>query len=464
MDATRQVVLTATNALLDQYDRVYPHLMPIRGAGNYECLAATGELATYFPTATRGEISCEDGPCKAGLHCSLKEGGCLYFDQLRAALRSTSPLTNYAYWLAMRRFAGGLGDVGRVIVDEAHALPDELMKAHAISISSRQRGGTAYRTVQQWAEWGGGQAARLRVEIDHLGNGRPRERLRLQRQLSSFESLARMDAASWAFDFDSHGGVQFEPTVPRLLLPLLANRSERMLYLSATVTPAMLTDLFGVDPSEVESVVLPSTFPVERRPIYLLKTARIDKRADRVSLGYWVEQIDRLISDRLDRKGIIHTVSYDRQQFLLTSSAHRSIMLAPRGSVGLAAAVTEFKRARGPLVLVSPSIEQGFDFPYDECEYVIVGKVPFPDTRSAIMRARIAATPGYRDHATMQRLVQMCGRGMRHDDDSCEVFIVDDHARWFVGKLGHQLAPQWWMDAVQFVRFHPEPLPKLAAA
>jgi Rad3-related DNA helicase len=59
----------------------------------------------------------------------------------------------------------------------------------------------------------------------------------------------------------------------------------------------------------------------------------------------------------------------------------------------------------------------------------------------------------------MQKLVQACGRGMRGPLDWCETFIVDDQLRsdWFFRKYKKH-APRWFIAAVEFVDYMPEPL------
>jgi Rad3-related DNA helicase len=48
--------------------------------------------------------------------------------------------------------------------------------------------------------------------------------------------------------------------------------------------------------------------------------------------------------------------------------------------------IEQFKKSKDPIILVSPSVTTGFDFPYEECQFQIIGKVPWPDTSSAVMK------------------------------------------------------------------------------
>lgn len=438
----RAVVLTATKGLMDQYASTFPHLYDVRGAGNYECLAAKDEFKAAY-LHRRGPLWCDKGPCHGGASCTLKDNGCLYFDRYRGALAARTVLTNYSYWLSMRRFAKGLGAVQTLILDEAHALPEQLMGACRIEIPTFMLDSrNVPKSHKTWREWAERMIAMTAVEGDDD------TRVKKEKLRQDLTNLRSMDE-SWAWDL-WQDKIIFEPTIPRLLLPMLytPDRESHVVYLSATATPSMLR-LLDIPEADIESHEMKSTFPVERRPVYVVGGVRVDFRSmqNPENQAKWIESIDRILDDRPDRKGIIHTVSYDRQQILVHASRHAARFLVPTRSQDLLGTVERLRTSPEPYVLVSPSVSTGFDFPYTDCEFQIIAKVPFPDTRSAIARARIKSTPGYRDHLTMQTLVQMCGRGMRAADDRCETFIVDQHARWFLEQAG-ELAPRWFTESI----------------
>jgi Rad3-related DNA helicase len=453
----RLVTLTATNGLLSQYVDIFPHLASIKGARNYECLAARDELRRYFRLSPVGTVqTCDDGPCRSGIPCTLKNDGCTYFDAIRRATAARQVVTNYAYWLAMRKYAGGLGLADVLIFDEAHALPEQLMSAFRIEISHYELSGRPPRSMKDWALWGAMMSERVKRPAGEDED----TRLRRQKAIDRFTQLSHVDE-TWAVD-RTFTGYTFEPTIPADLFPLASDPTTQNVYLSATITLRTL-QLLGLDRDTIEPLILTSSFPLERRPVYLVPSTRVDYKMDRLKRDWWLSRIDAVIRQRLDRKGIIHTVSYRRQREIVEHSAFgtrgRGLMLAPTPQ-SLIPDLERFRSMPPPAILVAPSIEQGYDFPMTDAEYVIIAKMPFPDTRSAIMKARIAATEGYRDHLTMQRVVQASGRAMRAEDDSCETIILDDHARWFLTKHA-DLAPQWFLDAMIWSTRLPTPLPKL---
>lgn len=453
LDARRQVVLTATNGLLTQYG-VFPWLVEVKGASNYPCKAAHDEFKRYFPFKSR-RVMCDDGPCHAGELCSLKDHGCDYFDAVRNFLGAQAGKTNYAMWLASRRYGRGLGVAQRLTCDEAHALPEQLMAAHRIEITaSLLDGARPPSTIAGWKQWAQSKLAELGVTAG------TRDDLRMLREKTNAAllGLTKMDR-QWAWDdpFGQGGKYTFEPTVPRLLMPLLQHLDpySSIVYLSATITPATL-DLLGVDRSDVTYWQMKSHFPIASRPIYLIRGGRVDFRMREEGRQHWLTTMHGICEARRDRSGIIHSVSFVRAEEIYNGLAlwrtndgvvDGSRYLLHRRGVSAADIVSNFKCSPRGTILISPSVMTGFDFPYTEAEFQIISKCPFPDTRSRIMKARIKATPRYRDVLTATTLTQACGRINRADDDQGETFIVDEHADWFL-RENEDLFADWFLAAV----------------
>lgn len=131
------------------------------------------------------------------------------------------------------------------------------------------------------------------------------------------------------------------------------------------------------------------------------------------------------------------------------------MVLHDPGSVGLRSGLDRFLQRRDS-ILVSPSATTGIDLPYGMCEYQIISKIPYPDMRSKVMRARMKIDPDYPAYIAAQTLVQASGRGMRAEDDQCETFIVDGLWGWFYSRFA-QFMPRWWKGAVKRVGRLPAP-------
>ena len=217
-------------------------------------------------------------------------------------------------------------------------------------------------------------------------------------------------------------------------------------------------------------------FPAHRNPIYMvapkkqaadgsgLVSIRIDRNTsdeDKAAFVRWLD--DEWIEPRLDRKGLIQTNSYAWQAFVMERSRYAALMIgntADEDSESAWEAAERFKRADAPRLLVGPSFTTGWDFAMDACEYVLEIKVPFGERGTKLSKAREKRDPDYSSFIAMQTTEQAALRGMRREDDSCEVGLCDGHFEWFVWKNRH-LAQDWFVSAVRKVEKVPRPLPKL---
>jgi ATP-dependent DNA helicase DinG len=474
------IFLTSTKGLQNQLVEDFGEsgLVDIRGMGNYPCKEAANEL---FGRDNRAP-ACDEGPCLAGWKCPLAEDGCSYFDARRIAAASPLTVTNYSYWMAVNADSGPdkkrpLAERGRLVLDEAHAAIDELGDFLAIEVGHWEVEGVLGRNfpqgtsaVEEWRTWARtlsaecakrleqlGSEVRLGVSNNRRGLSRLRELRDLQRRL---QGIAAMDG-DWVMEEarDRRGRrvVRFDPVWPGAYAESsLFTGVPKVILTSATIRPKTL-ELLGVPADEYEFLEYPSSFPVALRPFTWVPTVRVRYDMDPGSARLWAAKIDRIIGQRLDRKGIIHTVSYQRRDYLLRYSEYARYMVVHDAAGQIIDAVRKFKEMPAPAILVSPSVGTGFDFPGDECRYIIVGKVPFPSTKSKVLQARQERDKDYFAYVAAQQLVQMVGRGMRSNDDWCEGIIVDDNWSWFYGKY-KKFMPRWFTAACKVSKTVPEPL------
>lgn len=477
LSGARTAFLTSTKALQSQLidDFHTAGLVDVRGANNYECIESRPQPGELFKI-----VNCEHGFCKAGIKCKSQPTGCLYFDQVRSARRSELVVTNYTYYMVKQsqpEEEATLGAFDMLVLDEAHDAVDELCSHLSIEIpkydvESLLAGNLldADAPLVRWQEWARKLAVEAVGKFEHLRN-----ELRLGliewrsgvRKMRAYEgladSLARLGAAQeeWVCDIIRTGSqrhivAKFDPVWPgRYAEGSLFRGVKKIILTSATIRPKTL-ELLGVKAEDIDFVDFPSVFPKERRPVIHVSTVRVDKNIDAGDRKLWVAKIDAIIRARTDRKGIIHTVSYERARYIFENSSFRDYMLMHETRTARDV-VEVFKRGDPPLVLISPSMTTGWDFPYDACRYQIIAKIPFPDTRNKVMAQRTKEDKTYGHYIAMQTLVQACGRGMRASDDLCETIIVDDHARWFIPKW-RNFAPRWFMESYQSVPMLPKPL------
>lgn len=476
--------LTRTRALMEQIGRDF-HLPEIKGRNAYPCLALApgGELDHLRPVFGARTSNCDEGPCISRIACSLKGQGCRYFDALAEARRSPVISSNYACWLAQWRYGQGLGygsAARRVLVcDEAHDLFDTLAESISVSLSLGRLKAFGPPTSPDLASWGTWarttQPLVVRQLLEHgpldddaeLSAEIPEPAYRRARQLTQLYTQLR--AVELAADHPDRYVIEIEGTPPARvtlhniwptredLTTYLLRGAEKTILVSATLSRKTVM-MLGIDPDrEVEWIDSFEGFDPRSRPVYSWPVARNQYSASEYDRFQIVTAIDQIIRGRQDRKGIIHTVSYARQQEIVKRSEWSRHMYIHTSARALPEALARFREAQPPAILVSPSVTTGHDFPGDQCEYIVFPKLPWPHTKSPIMEARKARDREYPAYLAMQEIVQGSGRGTRRAEDRCEVFILDAHwGQWFAATY-RAFAPEWFWAAHKRVTQVPDP-------
>lgn len=488
----RVCILVATKAQQDQLERDFGHLeglVDVRGQSNYPCLV-------------KEDTTVEDGPCHTGVLCPHKNPGskrgfrpeslfdedeeidevpdddaepCPYYETVRKAQSAPIVVTNYSFWLAKNAYSGGIGDFDMLVMDEAHAAPGELAAFLSLTIHEQDASGLLRMELPgeaTWFKWA--EAAREVCEREKLfissSRSTEKSKIRRLRKLKTLSSklhlLLDLGTKIWTPERQKHS-MRWDVTNPGPLAErFLFRDTEENVLSSATVRPKTL-ELLGVEEEDKDFFEYPSNFPVSRRPIWVLqrdtegrRIPRMNFRTTEMEREGWHDTINKLVGDRLDRRGIVHTVSYSRAREIYDRSPHAHYMiLHDPGSESLLAAVEEYLD-RKPSVLVTPAATTGLDFPYDHCEYQVIAKIPYPDMRSKVLRARMKVDSDYPSYLAMQTLVQSCGRGMRAQDDQVETFIVDGNFNWFLGRYA-AFSPRWWRKAIRKTTGIPKPMKAL---
>jgi len=441
----RTTILTSTKGLQDQLVQDFSGigLVEVRGRSNYPCVRGDG------PTA-------DEGWCHLGQKCDFRSGGCAYFDALNRAMGSRYVVTNYAMWLSASEF---LNKSAVLIMDEAHNAPGHLDAFLETDVDFRELSEVLGRELlppRNWNEW-------LRViqrEVKSLvkeGIASPftsiKKLKRLVKVTRVLDSLARtIDTPAVA---EKIGDIyRLNPVyLDQYAEPLLFRGIDNVLLTSATVTEHT-AKVLGIKKYAYRE--FPSAFPIANRPVIYLPTVKMDRRTTRADEALWFSRIEAILKGRRDRKGIIHSVSYDRAK-TIAKTGHPVMLHTTKNT---AIAVRKFKHSKPPMVLISPAMTTGWDFPYDECEFQIIAKVPFPDGRSQINQVRARLDPDFPMHKAWQGIVQAAGRGVRAVDDRCETLIIDDNFKWLLGRYGH-LAPTWFRQAIIKVQVLPTPPEKI---
>lgn len=410
----RALILVATKGLQDQLMRDFESIgmVDIRGHGNYPCAAPS----RYEPV------------CRTPWDCNYKV-------DVDIARRSNLVVTNYAYWMALARYSNHslLGDFDLLVCDECHGLLNHLTDGVSVDIHRSDVRDMLEMDIpngldnEEWEAWLSAACRfgdRKYPPSTLLGDPDAGKVRAFMRQLHTARGITTQP---WTMRGERVPNVC--PVWPaRYADAYVYSNISKVVLCSATVPPS-IRKYVGIPKDKSSYMELDAGFNPARRPFIFVPTVRVDRKMGRGEYIVWMKKIDKIVGDRLDRKGVIHTRSYDRAQQVVDMSDYGGIMITHKPG-GIRQAVDEFVKASPPCVLVSPSVETGFDFHGDICRYQIISKVPFPDGRDPLLQAR-SDDKGYINFLTAMTIEQMAGRSTRSREDMSETFIIDNHFKWF---------------------------------
>lgn len=454
--------VTESLALMDQYMEDYASvgMVKLMGKRNYPC-----KLRPDDP-----DYSCEQGQSSRCLYsgtvaCPLSQA------EMRAAT-SLLVVTNYMKWIKGSRLTPGLGHIQRIVFDEGDRAPDVLAQAMRVTLTSREIEDVMAldwpvnrSEMVDWKEWAVNARAEahetyLAMQKQVATDPKPswvKVMLHMRSIVQKLSTLATARPEHWVCD-ETDKGYLFDPIrVGRYAESKLLMRVPRIIVVSATVRPKTLY-LMGMPKQAFRFTEYDSEFDPKRCPIYYIPTLRVDRRARDLSM-LWI-RLDQIAARRTDRKGLIQTVSYAGRDEILSRSRFAYAMLVNERGEPSTDTLRLFRASDPGTILASPSFGRGYDFPGRDAEWQFVCKIPFPDSRSKIVKARQEDDPEYAPYCAINTLVQYFGRIVRSKTDQGENFIGDSHLDWFLPRWGY-LAPRSFHGFFRRVEIVPPPPPPL---
>lgn len=196
------------------------------------------------------------------------------------------------------------------------------------------------------------------------------------------------------------------------------------------------------------TVLVRSTFPPSRRPIYLYPIAELSRKNYETSIAPIAAAINKILSTR-DGRTLVHTVSYDLNK-ALNQRLHQTRPVFTYASSAAKPQAIEGYLSHPDSILLAPSLDRGIDLPEDDCRHIIIPKIPFPSIGDKQVASRMYSKGGrlWYSVKTIRSLVQMTGRGFRSEDDYCETYILDKTFLTNIWRQSKHLLPEWWKEAL----------------
>jgi Rad3-related DNA helicase len=452
------------------------YAVELKGRANYPTL----RYAHLFPRinasmcTSKKETHCRwccDGTCNpegrtddSGNEICFAKFDCPYRVQKARAVGAQLAVVNTALFLTEANYVGQFSGWPWLVLDEADLIEASLLSFIELEITKHwiDRLGLdppARKTVEEaWIDWAKNLALpSVTAELERLQNAygvedmrRQQDLERMQRKLDIF--LNEVTATKWVFMPEEERWV-FKPVyVSRYAEKNLWRHADRFILMSATIiSPDEMAHSLGIPREDIDFIDLASTFPPEHRPIYYQPAANLTKKTETVERPKAIKALDDILDKYPKTNVLVHTVSYGFARQIVSMSRHKRRMITYDQAVDRATKLEEFKKAPRGAVLVASSMDRGVDLPGDECDVVVIMKVPYLNLGDKQVLARLYSDKKggelwYKVNA-IRTIVQMSGRAVRSIDDRCHIYILDAQFERLY-RENRFLFPQWWRDAL----------------
>lgn len=460
--------ICTTKSLQNQILEDFDYGKIIKGRANYPTLLRP-ELTTEDCNGTwaEGEDSCDWCP---NMH------QCHYQVAKENAAEASLAILNIAYFLAetglgKSRFA----DRDLVVIDEADTLEEQLMSWIEIRVTPHMRRQIGLKTIPKktvpsdWVRW---MTEELEPALTRrLQELKAQQRLfdvdvKQQREIKRVERLRAKvrDATEGGLNISEgwvmtgyegakeaeNATVVFKPVrITRdLSYPALWMRGHQFLLMSATTISAeqMAEDL-GLEKDDWAYVKMDSSFPPENRPIFARNVVSVTAKTKKTAYPKIIDALDQVIDENPGVRILVHTVSYELTRELYNKTKSNRVMTYWQASER-DRVLAQFLQ-RDDSVLLAPSFERGIDLPGEDCQVIVIAKIPYPYLGDKQISSRMYQKGGSVWYAvqTIRSIAQMTGRGMRSKDDWCDTYILDAQFRRLY-RENKRLFPKWWTDAL----------------
>lgn len=222
----------------------------------------------------------------------------------------------------------------------------------------------------------------------------------------------------------------------------LFRKAKYFIHMSSTICGVeSYKKSLGIKDKECFYINIDNPIPLENRKIKVYPNFKVSGGfSDYKGLA---EDIDHICNHHKDESGIIHTVSFDLANKILNNSKSKNRMIISNDR----REILRHLSTRNGIVL-SPSIEKGFDAKDDLSRFQILPKVPYAYLGDPLISYNSKAKGDWYARSAILRIVQACGRSIRGVDDYASTYILDSNFLRLL-KENEYLFPRWFIDSLE---------------
>lgn len=452
-------IVTATKGLQEQYLKDDSAIINLYGKKNYGCPKGAGHYTSE--------------KCMVHVHAKTcnPHASCPYVKTRKEWKESSFRMTNHSFEVKAPPIALSTNNTQLLIIDECHVIDDQLIDNAKIVISAEYLKrfektcglpftGKFIALINEMVDYKVGTVfvpdKSLREEVNTLLSVISHKITELDVDPGPAALLVIAELRMYAYTLGGLLSVDGEWLVDEYafsskisLTPVYAHqvsqhalfsKADQFIHMSATICGFdEYKKTLGILDSESAVFEVPNPIPLDHRPIVPIEAVKVSGSYSRADL---INAVDMIIARHGEESGVIHTVSFQLAKEILERSKHANRMLISNDRKE----ILHFLKKNGS-ILLSPSVETGYDFKGDLARWQIIAKVPYGFLGDPYIKLNMARSSKWYARKAIVRLVQAAGRAVRGVDDYADTYIIDSNfARLY--SQNKELFPTWFRDAV----------------
>lgn len=454
-------------------------LRSLKSASNYTCSyypkQSCGESRRVLATFAKKLSSTDFAMC-----CRTS---CAYKIDKQEFIDSPLGITNFSFFLAETNYAKQLKTRALLIIDEAHTIEEQLGKFVEVTFSEKFARDMLkcsvpklvpddeknLKTVFAWIKGkyktslskyiqGLSKAMHDKVESDQGEMSEITKRYEMldKHMCKVNRFIESFDTKNWVLNVvdppprpGSRPGKKFEfkpVDVAYCGHEMLYRFGDKVLMMSATIIDKkVFCESIGIDEKDVEYIRIPSTFPVENRPIHFLPAGNMSMSKIEESLPKITDIVKMIIDQHADQKGIIHACNYRIAKHLFENLKSPRVLI--HNSDDREKVLLQHLESKEPTILLSPSMMEGVNLSDDASRFQIMCKVPFPYLGDKVVKKRKEKNDRWYAYNTVKSVVQAMGRSIRNETDHATSYILDSDWGFFL-KKNREMFPEDFLRSI----------------
>ena len=446
--------LTITKALQDQYKASFDFASVLKGQSNYQC--------NYDDNFTVDSAPCLYNPLlkKECWSCNR----CSYYNDRNTMLKGEFATLNYSMYFAL---PSHLKRRKILVLDEASELEEQLVSHFTCEIDSVFLKRTNIKVgpfpkdekATNVLSWLGNVYSSIKTVSDSYleyfkdKKNKDSEFSKKKSEYHKLTNILKKIEVLMETYYDSEYIIEHKDSIFKFI-PLkidklskyLFDNADHIVLLSATIIdPVSFCNGLGI--KKYSYIEVESLFDSKKSPIYILAKQKINYGNLKSLLPTICKQIEGILHEHENDKGIIHTHTQFIADFIRDNVKSDRLICRETGATN-DIILEKHTKSNKATVLVSPSMSYGVDLKGDLAKFQIILKAPWLPTKDPRVEQLMKIDKNWYCNKMLSNVVQACGRGVRSSSDECITYILDGGIFDAILKNKKKL-PKYFLDRLQ---------------